>query len=172
MKKLMWIPLLSLISCASATDYRSMTVPKVDLDQFFDRWYVWSNIPNFIEKGCTNSVEAYTWNKKEKRIDIDFTCMKDGEKKSYPQKGWVFDKERNSHWKVQLFWPLKFNYLIVYIAPDYSATVVTVPDGSLIWIMGKNAAVDEKQYAEIIDLLKSKGYDLKELERVPQKWDL
>src|SRR5438445_4791994 len=75
------------------------TVPYVDLPKFMGDWYVIANIPTFVEEGAANSVESYSWNEKEQRIDVDFYLNKwtpEGEIKRYPQKVWVFDKKTNA----------------------------------------------------------------------------
>lgn len=112
-------------------------VNSVDTKQFMGRWYVIANIPTFIEEGAHNAIETYTWNEKEKRIDIDFRFNKDafdGELKKYPQKAWVHSDSGNE-WRVQPIWPLKFAYLIIDLAPDYSYTVIGVPNRKHVWVM-------------------------------------
>ena len=56
-----------------------------------------------------NSTETYTWNEKEKRIDVDFRMRKgsfDGVEKAYAQKAWNTQAtETNAHLKVQFFGP-------------------------------------------------------------------
>jgi apolipoprotein D and lipocalin family protein len=73
MKEHFYPILLLLISCATHPPLKK--VENVDLKRFMGKWYVIANIPTFIEKGAHNAVETYTWNKKEKRIDVLFTDM-------------------------------------------------------------------------------------------------
>jgi apolipoprotein D and lipocalin family protein len=148
-------------------------VPSVDINRFMGKWYVISSIPTFIEKSAHNAVETYTWNEKEKRIDVYFTFNKgsfQGERKEYTQKAFVHDKSGNE-WRIQFFWPLKFPYLILDLDKDYTYTVIGVPNRDYVWIMAKTPTLPEKTYQEIIERLKAQHYDTNIIEKVPQRWD-
>jgi len=126
-----------------------------------------------MESGAHNAVEIYTWNKKEDRIDIDFTLIKDsfeGKKKSIPQKGWIQNSQTNAHWKVSPFWPLKFNYLVIALADDYSWSVIGVPGQEWIWIMATDWKMDDEKLNMIIKRVADMGYSVDAIKRVPQKW--
>lgn len=168
MKKILL--LVFFISCATS-EAPLKKVDTVDTQKFMGRWYVISNIPTFIEKGAHNAIETYTWNDKEKRIDIDFRFNKDapdGELKVYPQKAWVYSDSGNE-WRVQPFWPLKFAYLIIDLAPDYSWTVIGVPNRNYVWIMARTPSLDKTTYDGIIGRLKNQNYDVEKIQLVPQK---
>ncbi|MCO4754738.1 MAG: lipocalin family protein [Bacteriovoracaceae bacterium] len=126
-----------------------------------------------MEKGAHNSVEHYRWNEKKERIDIDFYFNKDsftGKIKKIPQKGWIHNEKTNAHWKVRPFWPLKFDYLVIDLAEDYSWTVIGVPSQKWVWIMSDNWKMDDEQLNMIIARLNKMGYSTKDVNRVPQKW--
>lgn len=147
------------------------TVSHVDIPKFMGTWYVIANIPTFVEKDATNAVETYTWNEKENRIDVDFHYNKsrpDGELKSYPQKAWIFDTKTNAEWRVQPWWPLKFAYLIIDLAPDYSYTVIGVPSRSYVWIMARQKTLPEETLGKIMTNLESIGYEINKIQKVPQ----
>jgi apolipoprotein D and lipocalin family protein len=147
-------------------------VDKVNLNRFMGRWYVIANIPTFIEKGACNATETYTWNEEKQRIDIDFKFNKDsinGEQKSYSQKGFIFDKENNSEWRIQPFWPLKFSYLILDLdKKDYSYTVIGVPNRGHVWIMARTPKLDKLLYSDIVRNIAKMGFDISQLKLVPQ----
>ncbi len=149
------------------------TVESVDIVKFMGSWYVIANIPTFIDDGATNSMENYSWNESEQRIDIDFHFNKltpDGELKKYPQKAWVFDKKTNAEWRVQPWWPLKFAYLIIDLAPDYSYAVVGVPSRKYVWIMARESKIPDETYQHIVKKLSDVGYDIAKIQKVPQAW--
>jgi apolipoprotein D and lipocalin family protein len=164
------IPLL-LTACSSAS--YNETVKKVDIDRFMGKWYVIAARGTFLESEAYNSLEVYKWNKNEKRIDIDFT-YRDGsftsELKSVPQKGWILDNKTNAHWEVSPFWPIKFDYLVIDLAQDYSWVVIGVPNQKYIWIMARDWKIDDELYNYILARIKKKKYSLKNLRKVPQKW--
>ncbi len=147
------------------------TVDEVNLAEFMGDWYVIANIPTSIEKGAHNAIESY-------RIDDDgsiattFTFRDgsfDGKLKTYKPRGFVSD-ESNAIWGMQFIWPIKADYRIIYLDNDYSVTVIGRNKRDYVWVMAREPAISDSQYSEILDLLDSVGYDLGEIQQVPQKW--
>ena len=135
-------------------------------------WYVWAGRTTFIEKGAYGSIERYTWNTKEDRIDVDFTFHKDsfeGKLKSTPQKAWIADKTTNAKWKVQPFWPLKFDYLVVDLDEHYQWAAIGVPSGSYLWILGRTPNVSDDKLSEVIEKVKNLNYPVADVVRIPQQ---
>jgi apolipoprotein D and lipocalin family protein len=150
------------------------TVAHVDLQKFMGDWYVIANIPTFVEEGAVNAIEGYHWNESEKRIDVDYRHNKDspqGELKKAPQKAWVYNENTNAEWRVQPWWPFKFAYLIIDLAPDYSYTVVGVPSRKYVWIMARKPSLPEATYNKLVEGIKAQGYDISKLRKVPQIWN-
>lgn len=149
-------------------DYKK-TVDKVEINKFMKKWYVIAGRTTFLEKGAHNSVEYYTWNKDEERIDIKFTFNKDsfdGDLKEIPQKGWIYNEETNAHWKISPFWPLKLNFLVIGLADDYSWTAIGVPNGKYLWVMADKPSMSDSKLAEILEGLEKSGYPINEVELV------
>jgi apolipoprotein D and lipocalin family protein len=163
---------LVLLAGCSNMDYRK-TVDKVEIPRFMGVWYVWAGRTTYFEKGAHNAVEKYSWNDKNNRIDIDFTFRKDsfdGALKKMPQKAWIQSDPSNAYWKVQPLWPFKFDYLVIALDQEYEWTVIGVPSGKYVWIMGRTPTVDDTKLASIIQKLDDLEYPTKEILRVPQKW--
>lgn len=163
--------LLLQLGCTSVS--YNKTVERVDIDRFMGRWYVIAGRFTFLEKGAHNAVEVYRWNRKEERIDVDFTFRKDavdGELKSIPQKAWIHDQVSKAHWKVSPFWPLKFSYLVVAVDPSYEWTAIGVPDQKYLWIMARSPALPAGALETILAELRGKGYSVDDLVVVPQRW--
>ncbi len=159
-------------SCESGSKFRK-TVDYVEMDRFMTKWFVIAGRLTSFEDGAHNAIESYSWNAEKSRIDIDFTMRKDsfdGKLKSIPQKGWIENHKTNAHWKISPFWPLKFHYLIIDLAEDYSWTVIGVPSQKWVWIMAKDWKMSEEKLAMIIKRVKDMGYSIKDIKRVPQKW--
>ncbi len=148
------------------------TVSSVDLQKFMGNWYVLAGRFTPLEKDVHNGLETYTWNEKEQRIDIGFNYNQgsfEGKLKSIPQKGWVENSSTNAHWKVSPLWPLKFDYLIVGLAPDYSWTAIGVPSRKYLWIMARDPRNSEKTVAEAIRHLEEIQYPTGNLVKVPHQ---
>ena len=145
----------------------------VNLPQFMGRWYVIASIPTMFETGAVNAVETYSWNEQRQRIDVDFRFRKDspdGKEKVVPQKAFVHDRKTNAEWRIQLFWPLKFAYLIIDLADDYSDTTIGVPNRKHVWILARQPTMPAARYDAILEKLRTLGYDTNAVQKVPQIW--
>ena len=148
------------------------TVDYVDLDRFMGDWYVIANIPTFVEKGAHNAVETYEMNP-DGTIDTTFVFRKggfDGERKEHNPTGFVENTETNAEWGMQFIWPIKADYRIVYLTDDYSQTVIARNKRDYIWIMARTPTIPESDYKSLLSLADEMGYDVSEIQKVPQQW--
>jgi apolipoprotein D and lipocalin family protein len=148
------------------------TVPKVDLKRYMGEWYVIANIPTSYEKEAHNARESYRLNP-DGTIATIFTYRKggfDGPLKTMKPKGFVRDPESNASWWMQFFWPLKAEYLIAYLSPDYSQTIVARTKRDYVWIMARTPAIPEADYTDLVEKVAELGYDTAKLQRMPQRW--
>jgi apolipoprotein D and lipocalin family protein len=167
------IVLLAMLLGACASRGPEMeTVDYVDLDRFMGDWYVIANIPTFLEKGAHNAVETYALND-DGTIATTFVFRDggfDGEEKTYTPKGFVRDDGSNALWGMRFIWPIKADYRIVYLDEDYSQTIIARQKRDFVWIMARTPEISAEDYARLIDFAASIGYDVSEIERVPQRW--
>lgn len=153
--------LLAFITGCSSTP-PVQTVAKVDIKKFMGPWYVLGGRFTSFEVDVHNGIESYELDPDEDHIKISFTYNKgsfDGEKKSIPQRGWVQDKNTKSLWTVQPLWPLRFDYLIVAVAEDYSWTAIGVPSQKYLWIMARDWKNPEEKIKAAQQKLREIGYD-------------
>jgi len=163
--------LFALGGCQSAPLPPLATAPKVELERFMGDWYVIASIPTFIEKGAHNAVESYRL-AADGTIETTFTFRADGfdgPQKRYTPRGFVLDRESNAVWGMQFLWPIKADYRIVYLAPDYSQTVIGREARDYVWIMARKPAIPEADYARLVELVGRQGYDVSRLRKVPQR---
>jgi apolipoprotein D and lipocalin family protein len=148
------------------------TVDYVDLDRFMGDWYVIANIPTFFEKGAHNAVESYRLDG-EGNVATTFTFRDgsfDGELKQYEPVGYVLDTDSNAVWAMQFAWLIKGDYRIIYLADDYSATVIGRNKRDYVWLMARQPEMPPGQYEEAVQVIADAGYDLSKLQRIPQRW--
>lgn len=145
---------------------------KVDLERFMGDWYVIANIPTFIEKGAHNAIESYRLNP-DGSIATTFTFRADGfegPRKRYEPTGYVIDQNSNAVWGMQFIWPIKADYRIIYLKPDYSQTVIGREARDYVWIMARTPKIPEADYKALLAFLVDNGYDMSKLQKVPQHW--
>ncbi|MEZ0393147.1 MAG: lipocalin family protein [Pseudobdellovibrionaceae bacterium] len=145
----------------------------VDLDQFMGDWYLIAHLPTPFELDANNAIESFRWNEKDQHIDIDFHFYQgnpEGKKKSYLQKAWILDHSTNAEWRVHFFWPFRFSYLILDLAPDYTWALVGTGSKNFVWILARKPHLDEDIYTDLVTKLEVRGYDISRLRKVPQIW--
>ena len=156
----------------SAQQPELKAVDYVDLDRFMGDWYVIANIPTFLEKGAHNAVETYAQNP-DGTIATTFVFRDggfEGERKEYNPKGFVKDDGSNAIWGMRFIWPIKADYRIVYLADDYSVTVIGRNKRDFVWVMARAPSIPDSDYESIVQLIGEMGYDVSKLEKVPQRW--
>lgn len=164
------LPLLFLLGCGSNPPIR--TEKSVDINRFMGDWYVIANIPTFIEEGAHNAVESYKLND-DGSIETTFTFNKDsfdGVRKVYNPTGYIYDKDSNAVWGMQFLWPFKSDYRIVYLDQDYQLTIVGRLKRDYVWVMARKPYIPDADYQELVSIIKQQGYDISQLQKVPQKW--
>jgi apolipoprotein D and lipocalin family protein len=147
------------------------TVAHVDLERFMGRWYVLASIPTFLERGAHNAVETYRLDA-DGTIDTTFTLRRDafdGELVEYRPRGFV-SAESPAIWGMQFFWPIKAEYRILYLAPDYSQAVIGRSKRDYVWLMARTPEIPEADYERFLGLIRVLGYDATKVTRVPQQW--
>ena len=148
------------------------TAPRVDLQRFMGDWYVIANIPTSFEKGAHNATESYRLSP-DGTIATTFTYRKDGfdgPLKTMKPKGFVRDTESNAVWGMQFLWPFRSEYLIAYVSPDYTQTIIARNKRDYVWIMARTPTISEAEYTPLVERVAALGYDTSKLERVPQRW--
>ncbi len=164
--------LLGLNACQTVSHPPIALADKVDLQRFMGDWYVIANIPTFIEKGAHNAIESYRL-EEDGTIATTFTFHADsfdGELKRYTPRGFVFDHKSNAVWGMQFIWPIKADFRIVYLAPDYSQTVIGREARDYVWIMARTPIIPNEDYRRILEFLAAQGYDVSRIQKVPQRW--
>jgi apolipoprotein D and lipocalin family protein len=162
--------MLMLTACSSAP-----TIPvagKVDLERFMGDWYVIANIPTRMEKGAHNAVESY-------RLDTDGTIATtfkfredafDGPERVMRPRGFVRDHESNAVWGMQFIWPIKAEYLIAHVDPDYTETIIARSRLDYVWIMARTPEIPAADFERLKRQVADLGYDMSKLQVVPQRW--
>ena len=76
----------------------------------------------------------------------------------------------NAVWGMQFIWPIKSDYRIVYVSPDYQRTIIGREKRDNVWIMARMPEVAEADLGDLRDRVGREGYDLGKLQLVPQRW--
>ena len=165
------IALLFVVGCGTVGREPMKTVAYVDLDRFMGDWYVIAHIPTFIEKEAFNALESYRLSA-DGTVATTFSFNKGafaGPRKVYTSVGFISDKATNAIWGMQFIWPFKSDYRVVYLAADYSTTIIGRSKRDYVWLMAREPQITEARYREYVAMIEALGYDVSLLRKVPQR---
>jgi apolipoprotein D and lipocalin family protein len=150
------------------------TVPvvhAVDLPRFMGAWYVIASVPSYVERHAYDAVESYEL-QPDGRIQTTFTYRKgsfEAPLKTMRPIASVVPGTGNAVWGMQFIWPIKAEYVISYLDPGYSETIIARSKRDYAWIMARAPEISEAAYAADVERLKAMGYDVSKLRKVPQR---
>jgi len=147
------------------------TVSYVDLNRYAGKWYEIASYPQSFQKGCHCTTAEYTLHEKGYVI-VENRCNRDsinGPQSYIKGKAFAQKETGNAKLKVQFFWPFRAKYWIIDLADDYSYAVVGHPNRKYLWILSRTPQMSDSTYNQILSRVEAKGFDLKILQKTPQK---
>lgn len=137
-------------------------VPHVDLKRYLGKWYEIAHLPARFQKGCTDTTATYTL-AADGSISVLNECRRRGKVKQAKGKAKVVDETSGAKLKVSFFWPFYADYWIIDLGPDYEYAVVGTPNRKYLWILSRTPQMDDMLLAQLIESVKSKGFDVTKL---------
>lgn len=163
----------ALAACAGAPSKPTVkTEPQVDLQKFMGTWYVIGNIPTRPEREAFNNVEQYALDA-DGKVRTTFTYRKggfDAPLKTMHPVATVQPDSNNAVWGMQFVWPIKAEYVIAHVDPEYTETIIARSKRDYAWIMARTPTIPDADYERLKQQLVSMGYSLDNLRKVPQQW--
>jgi len=137
-------------------------VPHVDLNRYLGNWYEIARLPARFQEGCTDTTATYALSE-DGSISVLNECRKNGKVKQAKGKAKVVDKNSGAKLKVTFFWPFYGDYWIIDLGKDYDYAVVGTPSRKYLWILSRTPKMDTKLFSQLIESVKSKGFDVNRL---------
>ena len=163
---------LSAGGCAHSSMKPITPVPEVALPRFMGDWYVIAHVPSFVERNAYDAVESYEL-RPDGRIQTTFRYRNksfDAPLKTMRPVGTVTPGTGNAVWGMQFIWPIKAQYIVAYLDPGYTETIIARDARDYAWIMARTPRISDEAYAKDVERLESMGYDISKLRRVPQQF--
>jgi apolipoprotein D and lipocalin family protein len=172
------ITLLLIVACASCATNQSapelQTVTSVDLNRYQGDWYEIARLPNWFQKGCTQSKATYRL-LESGDVAVRNECLTTTVK---PKVAFgtasVVDKQTNAklevvfdNWFSRLFpFLTKGKYWILYLDTEYRTVIVGTPDRKYLWIMARTPKLEGETYQELVRRAQALGFETDRLIRV------
>jgi apolipoprotein D and lipocalin family protein len=139
-------------------------VPHVELEKYLGKWYEIAHLPAKFQDGCSDTTATYTLSE-DGSISVLNECVRNGKVKQAKGKAKVVDKNTGAKLKVTFFWPFYGDYWIIKLGNDYDYAVVGTPNRKYLWILSRTPQMDDKLFSQLIEFVKSKGFNVENLIR-------
>lgn len=153
---------LIVLGCTHKTQVEPLqAVAFVDLEKYAGRWFEIARYPHRFEEGCSDVTADYA-RQADGTITVVNQCRLEeegGEIKKASGLAKVVDSQSNAKLKVSFFWPFYGDYWILKLDPHYQYAVVGEPSRKYVWILSRTPTISEKLLAELIEDIRSLGYD-------------
>lgn len=164
-----------IISCSNTTKMPDNSpVDSLDLNRFLGTWYEIARYPHSFEKNLVGVTATYTLKNdgKIKVLNQGFKNTLDGKRKSAVGKAYIPDPEKSAHLRVSFFLFFYSDYLVMELdTENYNWAVIGSSSPNYLWILSRTPKLEEKILDDLRNRLIKRGYDLQELQMVPQKLD-
>jgi len=149
------------------------TVPSVDIERYLGTWYEVASFPSWFQRDCVATQATYS-KRDDGRIGVANACREktlDGEWKRIEGVAWPVVPGDFTRLKVQFFWPLRGDYWVLALDPEYRWALVGHPDRNYLWVLSRTRTIDDAIYASIVKQASAQGYDVAKLRRTLQPMD-
>ena len=164
--------LLLFVTIINGQDMKNelQVVNKVDLNKYIGLWYEVAKIHNWFQKNCMKNTTAEYLLRDDGKIKVINSCTEaDGSKNIAEGVAKVVDNITNAKLEVsfvkilgiQLFWG---DYWIIGLGENYDFALVGSPNRKYGWILSRTKKLSQEKLNQISDLLRIKGYDIKNFE--------
>ncbi|MCJ7633343.1 lipocalin family protein [Candidatus Bathyarchaeota archaeon] len=143
-------------------------VPHVELKKYLGKWYEIARLPARFQEGCTDTTATYTLSE-DGNISVLNECRRNDKVKQAKGKAKVVDKNSGAKLKVTFFWPFYGDYWIINLGKDYEYAVVGTPNRKYLWILSRTPQMDDTLFSQLIESVKSKGFDVNNLIKTSHK---
>jgi len=163
--RLVALCLVALTGCAT---FRDTSVPmasvaQLDLGRYAGTWYEIARFPVRFQDGCTATTATYAPLAAD-RVSVLNTCRDGAPDGPVRQIAGTAQVVAPGQLRVQLgAIPFGAPYWVLWVAQDYSAAVVGVPQGNAGWILARSPRMPAPQRAAAEAVLTRNGYDVARL---------
>ena len=137
-------------------------VASVDLARYMGTWYEISHVPNFPQKGCTDTIVHYRL-AKDGGFELLNTCWKGDTYKPYHGFAKPLEPGSTTKFRVKFFVLLSSDYWIIDLDPGYRWAAVGNHKRDQLWVISRERDLDAKIYDGILARAAAQGYDVSKL---------
>ena len=146
-------------------------VKELDLQKYLGTWYEIARYNHRFERGLVGVKANYSLRDdgKIKVLNSGYKKRLDGKFSQATGKAYLPDPEKDpGKLKVSFFWNFYGDYFVLELDKDYQWAIIGSSSDKYLWILSRTPQPDAGLYNELLDKIKSRGYDISELIKVEQ----
>ena len=133
-----------------------------ELSRWMGAWREIAHIPNRPQAGCAGTTVHYRLDGRG-GFELTNTCWKGDSFKEY--RGHASPTAAPDVFRARFFFFLRSDYWIVEHDPEYRWAAVGTPDRRQLWIIARDAPLNEAAYSGLVEAARAKGFPVEKLER-------
>ena len=160
----LYLTLFLLAGCSAQQGPTMETVENLDLDRFMGQWHVLADISTPFDRDAFVPLESYT-RVGQNIVETVYSYREGnatGPLRERHLKAFVSD-ESNAVWAMQIFWPIKAEYRVVFVDPEYQTTIVGRSKRDFVWVMSRSPEISAPALTSLLQRTQDLGYDLSKL---------
>ena len=154
---------LSLCESQCMAQVNNSTVKNFEIEKFVGKWYELARYDHFFERGMTNVTADYTL-LDDGKIRVVNSGIKNGQKKEIVGKAKYPDPQKHpGTLAVSFFLWFYSDYYVMYVDKDYKHVIIGSSSDKYLWIMSRTPSVSDAEFDTLLQIVKSRGYDISNL---------
>lgn len=146
------------LAACTATPRPLETVPSVDLDRYYGRWYEIARLPNRFQAMCVSDTQA-TYRPDGNTVAVLNQCRTATGLEQAKGIAKVVAGSQGARLKVSFFRPFYGDYWILDLDPDYRWVLVGEPGRQYAWILAREPTLDAATLTALLARAAELGFD-------------
>jgi len=156
--------MIGLFGCSYQTGKPMKVIDQLDLPRFMGDWHVLADIATPFDRNAVLPLERY------KLVDDNIVetiyqyhdGSPEGPIRERHLKGFV-STDSNAIWGMQIIWPIKADYRVVYLDDAYQTTIIGRVKRDFVWVMARTPTIASEDFEALLNEVQALGYDLDRL---------
>ena len=144
------------------------SIGQLDLKRYTGKWFEIGAFPMYFQRHCVGDTTAEYALRPDGEISVLNRCRTANGFDQASGRAWVPDLTRTAELKVSFFWPVRSNYWVIALAPDYRWAVVGNPNRKYLWLLSRSPKMQEAEIERALSIASSQGYDMSQFRMTRQ----
>ncbi len=140
------------------------------MSRMYGGWHIVATIPNSFERGMVAPYDVYSPGP-HGSIREDFYVRRGSfaaRSKHFVVRDFVKPGTGGAFWQVQIFWPMRLPFLVLYVDPANRYVIFGEDNRELGWIYARQSTLSDADYKEAFGHLRALGYDARKFRKIIQ----